>query len=159
MILRQATPHDLPFLLELERRFCILGLVHIENAATHRRKMVDANCAYFIAEEPHRPIGYVILRGLHETSRSVELQRIVVAEPGRGLGARTLELVVDKVFREFGALRLWLDVFEDNLRARHVYRKTGFIEESAPQEPVVSGERHHSLITMSLHKLTDCPTS
>jgi diamine N-acetyltransferase len=156
MILRRAITQDLPFLLELEQRFFILGLVNRDDADTHRQKMADTNCAYFIAEEAYGRVGYVVLHGLTEASRSVELQRIAVAEPGRGLGRLTLTLVIEKVFRELGANRLWLDVFEDNHRARHVYREAGFIEETTTGDPIVGVERHRSLIVMSLHKPEDC---
>ena len=35
--------------------------------------------------------------------------------------------MVDQICRsEFGRLRVWLDVFETNLRARHVYEQCGY---------------------------------
>ena len=34
-----------------------------------------------------------------------------------------------RVFDEMKAHRLWLDVIDDNVRAQHVYRKLGFVEE------------------------------
>jgi RimJ/RimL family protein N-acetyltransferase len=45
-----------------------------------------------------------------------------------------MALVMYKVFREFGAHRLWLDVIDDNVRAQHVYRKLGFVEEGRLRE-------------------------
>src|SRR4029453_89684 len=71
IILRRAITQDLPFLLELEQRFFILGLVNRDDADTHRQKMADTNCAYFIAEEAYGRVGYVVLHGLTEASRSV----------------------------------------------------------------------------------------
>jgi RimJ/RimL family protein N-acetyltransferase len=44
---------------------------------------------------------------------------------------------VSKVFDELGAHRLWLDVFEHNARARHVYRSMGFAEEGVDGSLVV----------------------
>jgi RimJ/RimL family protein N-acetyltransferase len=38
-------------------------------------------------------------------------------------------MVLDWVFREATAYRVWLDVLADNDRARHVYARTGFVEE------------------------------
>ena len=150
MMLRRATPSDLPFLLEVEQRFSSQGLVHSDDGDTHQRKMNDADCAYFIAEEQDAPVGYVVLRGLTAGNRSVELQRIAVAEPGRGHGRRALTLAIDKAFREFGAHRVWLDVFQDNRRARHVYQEAGFVEEGTLRDCITHGERYRSLVVMSL---------
>ena len=63
--------------------------------------------------------------------------RIVISEPGQGLGRMVLRAIMSKVFDELGAHRLWLDVFEYNARARHVYRSLGFVEESVDGSLVV----------------------
>ena len=68
--------------------------------------------------------AYVILRGLSEDSGAVELKRIVVAVPEQGLGRRILTEVMRIAFSEdLGAHRLFLDVYEDNARARHLYAR------------------------------------
>jgi len=70
------------------------------------------------------------MRDIHSKDRNIELQRIAMAEPGRGLGSEVLHAVMEKAFGEFGAHRLWLDTYFDNARARHVYRSAGFSEEA-----------------------------
>jgi RimJ/RimL family protein N-acetyltransferase len=45
---------------------------------------------------------------------------------------------------------LWLDVFEHNARARHVYRSVGFVEEGVLRECVKQQERYASLVVMSI---------
>jgi RimJ/RimL family protein N-acetyltransferase len=81
---------------------------------------------YLIAEDPAGArLGFAILRGLRSSARSVELVRIALAEPGRGVGRDVLRRVVDLCFGEVGANRLWLDVFDDNERARRAYRPRG----------------------------------
>ena len=74
----------------------------------------------------------------------------MIAEPGQGVGRRALQAVIQKVFRELRAHRLWLDVFEDNNRARHVYRYLGFVEEGTLRECIKRGEAYRSLVVMSL---------
>ena len=74
------------------------------------------------------------LRGVHEDSRSIELKRIVVAVPERGLGRRILRELIRIGFRELGAHRLFLDVYEDNARARHLYKSLGFRYEGVMRE-------------------------
>jgi RimJ/RimL family protein N-acetyltransferase len=105
---------------------------------------------YLLIETKGAPAGYVILRGIASVNGSVELKRIVIADPGRGVGRQALAAVIDKVFREFRAHRLWLDVFEDNSRARHVYCALGFAEEGVLRECIKRGETYRSLVVMSM---------
>ncbi len=83
----------------------------------------------------------MILRSLMSLNRCLELKRIVVARPGHGLGRQVLSVVMDKVFCEFSAQLLWLDVRDNNHRARHVYRLVRFIEEGTLGECIDGGER------------------
>ncbi|MCE8032780.1 GNAT family N-acetyltransferase [Billgrantia tianxiuensis] len=71
------------------------------------------------------PAGFVML-ALDPDGVSVELRRIVVPNPGRGIGVRALEAVRELCRSELGRKRIWLDVFETNYRARHVYEKVGY---------------------------------
>ena len=141
MRLRRATRDDLPYLLQLEQKFCSLGFVGGDDASVHERQMADADCLYDMVEEQGERAGYVILRGLASINRSVELKRIVIAEPGRGLGRQVLRALIDEVFGKLAAHRLWLDVYEDNPRARHIYRSLGFVEEGTLRECIKSEGR------------------
>ncbi|MGD0301437.1 MAG: GNAT family protein, partial [Bryobacteraceae bacterium] len=96
------------------------------------------------------PAGHVILRGIQSVNCSVELMRVVVSEPGQGLGRAVLDAIVTKVFDELAAHRLWLDVFEHNARARHVYRSVGFVEEGVLRECVKRQEQYASLVVISI---------
>jgi diamine N-acetyltransferase len=150
MTLRRALAADLPFILEHEHKFRDLGFVGGDDARTHERQLADPDCLYLLIEAESSPAGYAILRGLASVNGSVELKRIVVAEPGKGVGRRALAAVIDKVFREFRTHRFWLDVFEDNSRARHVYRSLGFVEEGVLRECIKRGETYRSLVVMSM---------
>lgn len=151
MTLREARSEDLPFIVELELRFSKLGFVGTDDLFTHQQALTDPDCVYWIVEDQGSPAGHVILRGLQSVDRCVELKRIVIGDPGRGLGRLALEAVVSKVFHRFGAHRLWLDVFEHNARARHVYRSVGFVEEGALQECVGQDGTIRSLVVMAIH--------
>jgi RimJ/RimL family protein N-acetyltransferase len=153
MILRRAAQTDLAFVLDIEQRFARRGLILSDDADTHQRRMTDSDCGCFIVEEHGASVGYVILRGLTTGSGTIELQRIVIGLPGRGLGSRALRLVIDKVFQEYGARRLWLDVFQHNNRARHVYRKAGFIEEGLVNHAATGGAQSRPLVVMSIESM------
>jgi diamine N-acetyltransferase len=145
MTLRRGSNGDLPFIVQLEQQFHALNLVGADDVATHEQRMNDPDFEYWIAEHQGSPAGHVILRGLRSVDRSIELMRIVISEPGQGMGRKVLRAIIDKVFDEQGAHRLWLDVFEHNSRARHVYRSVGFVEEG----------RNDSLVVMSMSEKTN----
>ena len=95
--------------------------------------------------------GYVILKGLSTAARSIELARMVAADPGRGLGKTMLRAIIQLAFGELGANRLWLDVFDDNERARRAYRAVGFVEEGILREAALRIDgRNGSLVIMSI---------
>jgi diamine N-acetyltransferase len=150
MTLRRAASHDLPFIVHAEQQFRGLNLVGADDVPTHERRMNDPDCQYWIAEEGGTPAGHVILCGIESRNRSVELKRIVIAAPGQGLGRQVMEAVVVKAFEELAAHRLWLDVFEHNARARHVYRLAGFVEEGVLRDCVWQQDHYASLVVMSI---------
>jgi len=150
MRLRRATRDDLPFLLQLEQEFRDLGFVGGDAANTHERQMADADCLYCLVEHKGQRAGYVILRGLRSINRCLELKRIVIAEPGRGLGHQVLRAIIDKAFGELSAHRLWLDVYDDNHRARHLYHSLGFIEEGTLRDCIRCEGGYRSLVVMSM---------
>ena len=150
MRLRRATEQDLPFILTVEHPFRELNIVGADDAATHDRRMKNPDCQYWMVEDQSAPAGHVILCGLASPNRNVELKRIVISRPGQGLGRLVMQAIVAKVFDELAAHRLWLDVFEHNARARHVYRSSGFVEEGVLRECVKQPDRYASLVVMSI---------
>ena len=152
MNLHQTTLNDLPFLCKIEQRFAKLGFVHSDDVCTHQHQMNDPDYAYYTVEEGERVAGYVILRGLSSINHSLELKRIVISDPGKGLGRQVLPAVIDRAFGEFRADRLWLDVYEDNHRARHVYRSFGFVEEATAPNSPKNGKCHRALVAMAIQR-------
>jgi RimJ/RimL family protein N-acetyltransferase len=151
MKLRAATAEDIPFIFETEHspefRECIGRWTRDE----HEAAMRDPDTRYFIAiDDAGNSLGYVILCGLQSENHNIELKRIVIRAPGRGYGKQILQLLLGKVFGEFGAHRLWLDVFEFNLRAQHVYRSLGFQQDGIFREAVYRDGKYHSLLLMSM---------
>ena len=150
MRLRRATRQDLPYVLQLEARFCSLGFVGRDEEVMHHQQIADADCFYGIVECDEKAAGYVILRDLRSINQSIELKRIVIAEPDKGLGTRVLENIITKSFEELSAHRLWLDVYADNERALHVYRSLGFVDEGVLRECICTDGRYRSLVVMSM---------
>ena len=151
-ILRAAVPGDLDWIVGQELRPEFAAFIHCWPEERHRHNLEDGDYRYLTAEnEAGERTGYVILRGIETPERSVELVRIVAAEPGQGLGRLLLAETMRLVFEEFGANRLWLDVFDDNDRARRTYRAVGFVEEGLLRDSCLRGDgRLGSLVVMSV---------
>lgn len=135
MILRLATPADIPVILTIERAPFAREFVGQWSAERHLATLTGGDARYYVNETEWGELqAYAILRGINEDSRAIELKRIVVSTPERGLGRSMLKELIRIAFRELGAHRLFLDVFEDNARARHIYESLGFQYEGVMRE-------------------------
>jgi diamine N-acetyltransferase len=151
MLLRPATPNDIPAILALERLPESTQFVGQWSEDRHRITLLSPDARYFVSESDAGQLrAFAILRGLKETSGSIELKRLVVHPPGQGLGRPILAELVCIAFDQFRAHRLFLDVFDDNARARHLYQSFGFVEEGLLREAALRNGQYCSLRLMSL---------
>ena len=151
MFVRPAVSSDVPQILALERSTVAQAFVGQWSEARHRLTMAGDDARYFVANaEDGALAGYAIVRGLAESSGSLELKRIVIATPGRGLGRLFLTGILRVVFKDLQAHRLFLDVFEDNARARHLYESLGFQYEGVMREAALRDGIYFDLHLMSM---------
>jgi diamine N-acetyltransferase len=150
--LRWTTEDDLDAVLQLEQDKENRAYVFSWTREQHRVACTNPDLAHLIIETKQETalIGFLLLAGRENTHRSVEFRRIVIADKGKGYGKEALRLVKQLVFEQWQAHRLWLDVFDYNHRARHVYTSEGFTEDGVLRECVLRGERFESLVIMSL---------
>lgn len=149
--IRKALPDDILSIARIERNPEFRTLVGNWPEDKHREMLADPDAAYWVVESPTGQVaGFCILRGLQSEHRSVEIKRIVVAVPNKGVGKQFLSFVLEQAFDAYRAHRVWLDVFEDNSRARHVYREIGFREDGILREAILRDAQYHSLVLMSL---------
>ncbi len=151
MRFRNATPKDAPEIRALEKQPEYRTLIGSWPEERHLKTLAEPDAVYIVAEdEQGRIAAFAILQGLQSEHRSVELKRIVVGIPNQGIGRKLLNEVAERAFDEYGAHRLFLDVFVTNDRARHVYRSFGFREEGIMREVFYRDGAYHSLVLMSL---------
>jgi diamine N-acetyltransferase len=151
MLLRTATPDDLAAIMALERTPMAREFVGQWSEQRHQATMTGGDARYYVSETDRGELeGYAILRGLQENSRAIELKRIVVAVPERGLGRRMLQELIRIVFCELEAHRFYLDVFDHNARARHLYESLGFRYEGVMREAANLDGRWCDLRLMSM---------
>ncbi len=121
MKLIAGTNADISFITRIEHAPEFREYIGTCTAEEHAAAMNNPDTQYLTAfDEAGNAIGYIILRGIQSEHRNIELKRIVIQSPGCGYGKRVLQILLKKIFEEFGAHRLWLDVFETNSRAQHV---------------------------------------
>jgi diamine N-acetyltransferase len=150
LILRETTAEDLDFVLAAEADPDASPFVIRWSREQHERALSDADQAHLLVASGDAAVGFVLLAGLENEHRSVELRRIVVATKGRGLGREALALVLDHAFGPLGAHRVWLDVKVHNERARRAYAAVGFVEEGVLREALLSDGTYESLAVMSI---------
>jgi RimJ/RimL family protein N-acetyltransferase len=121
---------DIPFILATERRPGYDGLVGRFDEDVHRANLADDDWLYFLGlDETGTPQGIAILQNRNTRDGSEFLRRLAVTNAGQGFGKPFLSAVIDWVFANTDAQRVWLSVHNDNARARHVYASLGFLEE------------------------------
>ena len=153
MKLRLATAADIDFILAQEARPGFDRFIQPWSRERHEASLAEADKVYLIAEgaDPAGgPLGYAILVGFDAPDRCIGLWRVVVAEPGRGVGRAFIREIMAWVFDEKGAHRLWLDVFDDNKRAEAVYRALGFVEEGRTRESCLRPDGFGTLILFAM---------
>ena len=147
-----ATEGDVAWIVDQENRPEFAAFIHRWDREDHERNLIDADKLYLIAlDETQERLAFVILAGLSSKVRSIELVRMAVTRPGVGIGTPLLRAVIEMAFNKLGANRLWLDVFDDNVRARRAYKAAGFFEEGTLREAALKTDgRLGSLVIMSI---------
>ena len=149
--LRPTVLGDLDFVTGAEREPDNRGFILSWERERHAAAISDDDFAHWIIEHPEEGrVGFVILAGLRDPSRSIEFRRSVVTAKRRGIGRAGVREVKRRAFRELGAHRLWLDVKEHNERARSLYKSEGFVEEGILRDSLLGERGYESLVVMSM---------
>ncbi len=126
VLLRDATPADLDFIVATERLPGYELLTARWSRQEHAAALAREDTHYLVGSRPGGELeGFAILQPLNDVHEGAKLKRICVTRPGGGFGQPFLAAVIDWVFSATGNDRLWLDVFTHNERACHVYRRAG----------------------------------
>jgi RimJ/RimL family protein N-acetyltransferase len=146
--LRDTVPADLEFVTALEADPAVAPFIEAWPADRHRVTLADPDIAHLQVIDGSRRAGFVILAGLTDPNDCIELRRLVVDPPGRGLGQTVLPLALDHI-AALGAHRVWLDVKPDNARARRLYTSFGFEPEGILRGALKTDAGYESLILMA----------
>jgi RimJ/RimL family protein N-acetyltransferase len=105
-----------------------------------------AENGYFgIQDESGRLIGRIDYEGFTLPERAAELS-ILIGEKetwSKGYGSEAVTLLLEWLFNDRGAHRVWLEVFPENTRAQRAYEKVGFVREGTLRETWLVDGRWH----------------
>lgn len=149
LALRKTEKRDLDYVLAAEHSEENRVFLIPWSRAQHLQALADSDLAHSIVQA-HSRVGYVILAGLRNPNRSIELRRIVVTEKDRGYGKAAVKMIKDLAFKTHRAHRLWLDVKVQNERARGLYEAAGFLVEGTLRECLHTENGFESLVVMSM---------
>jgi RimJ/RimL family protein N-acetyltransferase len=122
----RATEADIDFVMMTERLPGNDGLVGRWERGEHEQALADPGNAYFIGRTDGTPVGFVIVQHWASADRATLIRRIIVADRGKKIGRELLSKVIDTIFAETDASRVWLNVFPHNERAQRAYSALGF---------------------------------
>jgi len=150
LTIARADAAAIPFVMATERSAGFDQFVGRWDEAQHRAALADGRHVYFLGRDGGEPIGFVILRDWAGPERVTLIKRMAVTRPGHGYGRALLAQVVDAVFAETDAWRVWLGVFPENLRARRAYEAVGFAAEGVARGNAFFGGVHRDELVMAL---------
>jgi diamine N-acetyltransferase len=151
MRLRAASEADIAFICAQEARPDYAPFVNAWAPERHRAAIADPDYRYqMFVDDAGAVQGFAITRGYAGPNRSVELMRMALAKADSGRGRAACLLLLEQAFVRDRAHRLWLDLFEDNTRAEHLYLKLGFTHEGVLRDAERRGEVFRSLKVMSM---------
>ena len=139
--IRPTMLSDLDFVVSVEQDARNRVFITPWDRTQHEGAIRFPDSRHFIVEagDGWEHVGFVILQGCRNPTRSVELKRIALQTQGHGLGRACVRQLKRLAFRDLHAHRFWLDVMSLNTRALHLYTGEGFVEEGRLRESVRLG--------------------
>jgi RimJ/RimL family protein N-acetyltransferase len=105
-----------------------------------------------VARDEDRLVGSTGLSAIQPSSRQAQFGVFIGGpeEWGKGYGTEATELMVGYGFETLNLNRIWLHVFEDNLRAIRVYEKVGFAREGLLRQAAFRDGRYLDEVSMAV---------
>jgi RimJ/RimL family protein N-acetyltransferase len=135
-----------------ERRwFFNLQAPTLAEVTSYLAQHLSTESPYFVALDQERAVGHCeIQRSVRPGSLHVGALGMGMLEPyrGRGIGARLLSACLAEAWA-VGLLRVELEVFSDNARARGLYNRAGFSEEGVRRSARVVDRMAQDVLLMA----------
>ena len=124
--IRESSETELESFLAMERQPHAKAFINSIDLLTHKRNFSKPDIVYLSIENNSGELaGYFILVSDSE-KKEVEFRRIVIDHSQQGIGQIAISEMEIYCGDKLNAERIWLDVYEDNARGKHVYEKLGY---------------------------------
>jgi len=124
--LRKSEADELQVFVEMEQQSHAKKFINGDGLETHRNNFTDSNITYLSIENSSGELaGYFILASI-PGDKLVEFRRVLIDQDHRGIGQLAITEMEGYCRDELGCDRIWLDVYEDNAKGRHIYEKLGY---------------------------------
>lgn len=154
-MLRKLEEKDAPFMLEwmhdhtinCKFQYPFEGMTIEEVKDFIRGSFQEKNKHFAIVDTNDEYLGTISLKNISQKNKNAEYA-IVTREKAHGTGAAaqaTQELLC-YAFKELGLHKVYLNVLEDNIRARKFYEKCGFVLEGISKDAIMTADGYKSLV-------------
>ena len=107
---------------------------------------------FAIEAEDGKYIGDIGIHQIHWPSRNGRIALIIGNKDywGKGYAQSAMQEIERLGFEQYNLHKLWLIVWEENKKARHIYQKAGFKEEGVLRDEYFHNGKFHNMIRMSM---------
>ncbi|WP_366051009.1 GNAT family N-acetyltransferase [Moritella sp.] len=124
--LRETEIEDLAIISEFGSQDHSKPFLNVKSMADYESEFTEINTTYLcIINSSNIILGYFILVKSAQ-KKSIQLKRILISKESLGIGQRALAKLEEYCISIMGIKRIWLDVYDNNYRAIHVYKKLGY---------------------------------
>ena len=123
--LELAKFEDIPIFTEIELSEDTRDFVIPYTTEQHLEYFKEGNFSYLKILQSEDIVGFIILV-VEEGVNSIEFRRIAISPSARGIGKLAISEMEKYCSIYMNKDEIWLDVFEFNERAIHIYRSLGY---------------------------------
>jgi len=124
--IRESKEIELEGFVEMEQQPHAKEFVNGNDLVTHKRNFLDRNLIYLSIENNQGELaGYFIL-AFEPSEKIIEFRRIVIDQSQRGIETIAIMKMESYCRDQLCCKRIWLDVYDDNERGKHIYEKLGY---------------------------------
>ena len=124
--LRESKESELRTFAEMEHQPHAKKFINVTKLEKHLKDFFDENIIYLTIENENSELaGYFIL-AFEESRKKVEFRRVLVDQNNRGIGQQSIVEMEKYCCNVLRTKNIWLDVYADNLKGKHIYEKLGY---------------------------------
>lgn len=150
--LRQAEEQDIEYIMGLEYdpenlQFIVPFTREMHLAAI---QSAEESMDLIVETKKGKPVGYLWVADLKNTSNEIEWTHVVIGEKGKGYGHEAMKLLKQWTFEHLKAHRAWMDCKDYNARALHLYDAEGMVREGLIRETLLTDGRYENLVILGI---------